>query len=359
MVSVNCTRCLLSTDVPGVKVYGNGICSVCKDYDRLWGNWDSQKKNRLSELEKIIEAVRKKKRIYDVLIPISGGKDSIYILYLCRKHFNLKCMAVTWDNGFLSEHARKNISNACDALGVDHMYYGINRQLLMRLYRFFFLETGFLCPVCMRGIGVTIGRSQLAFNIPLAIRGTSRRTEEHIAPEFFIPGNLDFLENVLKGSRLEEEASVLLSPVGITSAPPIIQLPDYMEWDYDKIYETITKELGWKAPSANAEHADCKVENIVSYIRYKKFPALIPDMLRFSKLVTCGQMTRREAKQRVAESRRLIKDPDNLEWFLETLGINREEMDKVLEDPLRHLKYLDQHSRVVRRLRALTHRILP
>ena len=359
--SVACSRCLLSTDVPGVQLEEGAVCSVCREHDRLWTDWNEAKEERLAALKKTLDRARKKKRIYDVVVPLSGGKDSTYALYLCRRRFDLKCLAVTFDNGFLSEYARENARNACDILGADHMYYGLNRQVLMYLYRFFFLKTGFFCPVCMRGIQVAISRAQIAFDVPLAIRGTSRRTEEHVAPEFFLPGNPSFLENVLEGSPLQERSSVLLHPVGFASSPPEIELPAYVEWDHKEIYKTIAGELGWKAHTADAEHSDCRVHNIVSYIRYSKFPALVPELLRFSKLVTAGQMTREEAERRVSENKDSIGEPDNLAWFLGALGISREEMDGVLADPLRHMKYTKERSRAWRRLRALRHRrpVLP
>ena len=359
MSSNTCSRCLLSDDVPGVKIKKEGVCSVCIDHDRVWGDWDRKKEERSKEITDIFNKIWKKKKLYDVLVPLSGGKDSTYILYLCKKKYNLKCLAVTFENGFLSDHARDNIKSACEKLSVDHVYYGLNNDLLTRLYSFFFLKSGFFCPVCMRGIQVAVSRVQLAFDIPLSIRGTSKRTEEHIAREFFLPGDLSFLENVLDGDTLINEASVLLTPVGVTSSPRQIKLPDYIDWDYDEIFSKITNELGWKARTADAEHMDCKAENIVSYFRYKKFPALIPEMLRFSKLVTAGLMTREEAQKRIEEKREEIEEPENMGWFQDKLGITREEIENVLSDPLRHMKYLKDHSRAWRRIRALKKRYIP
>jgi len=43
----------------------------------------------------------------------------------------------------------------------------------------------------------------------------------------------------------------------------MIQMSNYIDWDYSEIYKTITNELGWKAHSADAEHRDCKLDNIV------------------------------------------------------------------------------------------------
>ncbi len=351
-MSLTCSRCLLSENVPGVKVEAKGICSVCREYDKNWGHWDKCKTERLVKLDRLFDDVRRKKLAYDVLIPLSGGKDSTYVLYVCRKRFGLKCLAVTWDMGFLTEHARENIKNAVNVLGVDHVYYTVNRQLLMALYRFFFLKTGFFCPVCMRGIGVTIERAASAFNIPLVITGTSHRTEEYVAPEFFLAGDLGFFKEVLKGDPLEKEALALMYGRDWTRiikrmfTYTYIDLPDYLDWNYDEIFKRISSDLGWKAHRADAEHSDCKVDNIVNYIRYIKFPALIPEMLRFSKLVTAGQMTREEAKWKVSKNRAVKTEPDNLDWFLDTLQVSREQMNTVLADRFRHMRYIKNERRL-------------
>lgn len=355
----SCKRCLLSTEVPGVKVSEKEICSVCENYDKQWGDWELRKKEKLITLEKMIDRARAKKQIYDVLVPLSGGKDSCYLLYILRKKYDLKCLAVTWDNGFLTDHARLNIGNTCRILGVDHLYYGLSKPLLMKLYRYFFLNTGFFCPVCLRGISTTIFRAQISFNIPLTITGTSIRTEEYVNPAYFLGGDFSFLENVLENSPLKKEAEVLLTPMGIFSSPPAIKFPDYIDWDYNRIFETITNELGWTAHSPNAEHSDCIVDNIVHYIRFIKYPALIPEMLRYSKLVTCGQLDRNEAERRVAEKKESLKEPSNLNIFLNALEISRTDMENVLSDPDRHLKYLKERSRIIRRLKALGKRLLP
>jgi len=364
-MSCTCSRCLLSEDVPGLLVDADGICSVCREYDRKWGDWNERRAERLVALNGVLDWARGKKRPYDVLVPLSGGKDSTYVLYICRERFGLRCLAVTWDNGFLTEHARENIKNAVDLLGVDHLYYGISSQLLIRLYRHFFLETGFFCPVCMRGIRVAVERAASAFGVSLVITGTSSRTEEYIAPEFFQGGGLRFFKAVLKGCPLEREAEVLMygddwtrRMERVLTSYSEIALPDYLDWNYDEIFRIISNELGWRAPVLDAEHADCKANNIVDYFRYIKFPALVPEMLRFSKLVTAGQMTKKEALRRVAENRAAVAEPDNLDWFLDTLEVSREQLDKLVADPLRHMKYIEEPGRLWRILRTLKHWLL-
>lgn len=48
---------------------------------------------------------------------------------------------------------------------------------------------------------------------------------------FFLSDNPSFIDNVLDGEPLKEEASILLEPVGLFSSPPSIRLPDYVDWN--------------------------------------------------------------------------------------------------------------------------------
>jgi len=359
---------LLSEAIPGVHIGDDGICSVCKEHDQRWGDWEQRKGERLAALERMFDDCRRKKRPYDVLVPLSGGKDSTYVLYLCRRRFGLNCLAVTWDNGFLSQHARENIERATRALGVDHIYYGVNQPLLMRLYRFFFLKTGMFCAVCMRGIEVATEMAASAFNIPLVVNGTSRRTEEHVAPEFFQTGPLSFFRAALKGESLEKDTAPLMysrdwkrtvayhvfwwTKIERVLHSAAICLPDYVDWHYDDLFPTITTEVGWAAPREDDEHSDCRIHNIVGYMRQRKFPALKPELLRFSKLVTAGQMTREEALRKVSEHDNETAEPENLGLLLNALGISRAQFEEVLRDPLRHMKYRKEPGQLWRACRA-------
>jgi predicted PP-loop superfamily ATPase len=345
-----CSRCLLNSAIPGVKFPNqDNVCSVCHDYDNTWGNWNEKRK----EIEQIFERAKKKRRDYDVLVPLSGGRDSSYVLYLCRKVFNLKCLAITFDNGFLSDHAKQNIKKACEYLGAHHVYFSFDRNFIMNLYKKVFLKSGFICPVCMRGMSVAIGRIQSAFDIPISLSGTSRRTEEHVDSAFFLQGDLDFLENVLSENGNDSNEQVLLRPIGIFRSPIQIKLPDYLDWNYKKIYQTITSELGWTSPEKNSEHTDCRVEPVVQYIRYLRFPDITPELLRYSKLVTCGQMSRDEALTHVEEVKNRERRPPELDYFLQNLGIKEEEFNNVLAKPLIHSKYMTRRSAAVRRIKAL------
>ncbi len=358
-MSMECNRCLLSDAIPGVAIDSDGECSVCKKHDVEWGDWEKRKADQSSQLETIISEARRAGRQYDALVPFSGGKDSTYVLYLARKRYRLRCLAVTYDNGFLSDYARANIKNAIDTLEVDHIYLRHNWPMMQRIYRAFFLKSGFFCPACMRGISCAIESAAASFRIPLILGGTCHRTEEYVAPQYFLPGNADFYEAVMEDEAVEGAARLayrgdwrkrlIAHTLGLRAVEKVsfgarIDMPDYVDWDYDEIFSVITRELKWKAHADDAEHADCEFEPLVNYIRQRKFPALRPELTRYSKLITIGKLTKEKAKEKLNQKLNTPEpeEPELLTRFLSTLDISREQFEAVLRDPLRHLKFVEK-----------------
>lgn len=107
MKSVICRNCgLPEGKIPSyghIKLNNNEKCHFCKlfetqkdKYGRLYNS------NREDELYSLIKNV---KRIgeYDVIVMYTGGKDSTYTLYKLVMEYNLKVLAITWDNGFFDE----------------------------------------------------------------------------------------------------------------------------------------------------------------------------------------------------------------------------------------------------------------
>jgi hypothetical protein len=114
-----CTRCIVDTSVPGARFDDSGGCSYCKIHDRLERQYPltPQGEKRLSQLVDRIKAAGRSGK-YDCVVGVSGGRDSIYTLWLTRQ-MGLRPVAVHFNDGFGNPVAGENMTRAVAKLGVD------------------------------------------------------------------------------------------------------------------------------------------------------------------------------------------------------------------------------------------------
>jgi hypothetical protein len=342
-----CTRCLIPTSLPSVKTDRDGVCQFCRRIDALRKQSKTRADKTQQEFERIVEKVKGRAKPYDCLIPLSGGKDSTYVLYLCDRVYDLRCLCVTFDNGYLSDHARKNIDNAIAATNADHIYYKANPNVLHELYGLFLKKTGNLCPACMRGIEVATQIAYEKYRPPLVIYGGGRKvTYVGLYPELFQGGDVRFFRNVIKGESVRARARAFLAPwtsrqvskgvrellklfrlqdAMVGSYTYYVNIYDYIDASFEKIRQTLEREMGWKSPEGSFEHMDCQLHYIPAYIHTLKFPELTPTTLYNSHQVRLGLMTRDEALQIEEANLRNRQEPRGLEMFLADTGVSREE----------------------------------
>lgn len=72
------------------------------------------------DLKKLLkECTSIKNSKYDCAVSISGGKDSLMVLYIAKKILNLNPLGICIDNGFIREEELvNNIKNAADVLEI-------------------------------------------------------------------------------------------------------------------------------------------------------------------------------------------------------------------------------------------------
>jgi len=109
-----CTRCLLPETFPGISFDEEGVCSVCKSYRKI------EYKGEEKLVQEIKGNVSKDSR-FDCIIPLSGGRDSCYMIHYAVKELNLKPVAYTYDWGMVTDLARRNIQRMCSELCVEHI----------------------------------------------------------------------------------------------------------------------------------------------------------------------------------------------------------------------------------------------
>jgi hypothetical protein len=329
-----------------------GVCSICREYEKYVDEWKSSLHERRNALDKICAKAKNKHKEFDALVPLSGGKDSTFALYVARKELGLNCVAYTLDNGYLSDFARSNIEKACGKLGVEHVYYRFSADLMKRLYSLFVRKTGYPCSVCMRLMAAAMGKMAELYHVPLIISGSSPRTELMGTPEMSEHGLTAHFRSVLEGETIDVEPKKLLSTYSkrrkfgqalfhLTGETHLFtyawfRLPDYIDWNYQVIEQTIRRELDWNSPE-ESEHMDCLIHPIQKYIQTRRFPDLSLDRMRFARLIMAGQMTREEALNKLDSTSQCPESELNV--FLDDIGMSKEEFDEYIDMGPRHLHY--------------------
>ena len=114
-----CSRCVLPSTFPFIEFDGTGVCNYCHSYVTKYRGVDPDlaKHNFFSKLERF----RRSDGSPDVIVPLSGGRDSCYSLHLLKREFGLNPITFTYDWGMVTDLARRNIARVCGALGVQNI----------------------------------------------------------------------------------------------------------------------------------------------------------------------------------------------------------------------------------------------
>ena len=108
-----CVRCVLPETFPNLTFNSEGVCRYCTSFEEI-------PLRGLKELMKIGGNLHRPNR-QDCLIPLSGGRDSCYGLHFVKNVLGLNPVAFTYDWGFVTDQARRNISRICGELNVEHI----------------------------------------------------------------------------------------------------------------------------------------------------------------------------------------------------------------------------------------------
>jgi hypothetical protein len=126
-----CTRCILPETFPGITFDAAGLCSHCRQSSGAGIHRDEQNKYE----QKFRDLLGKSTgSAYDILVAYSGGKDSTYTLSLLKNKYQARVLALSVDNGFVSETARVNIRTVTDRLEIDHMFFKPRWDVLKKIF---------------------------------------------------------------------------------------------------------------------------------------------------------------------------------------------------------------------------------
>jgi tRNA(Ile)-lysidine synthase TilS/MesJ len=309
-----CSSCVLPGTFPGISFDQNGVCNFCREFkgkERL----EKEKEKYRQRFDELLSKF-KGSSPYDALVAYSGGKDSTYTLSILKEKYDLKVLALTFDNGFLSEQALRNIRMVVESLGVDHIFFKPDFKLLKKIFFTGTREDIFsrktldrastICTSCMGIVKFTTLKLALEKKIPFITYGWSpgqaplsasifknnpsmlKRMQEAVKePLFKIAGeriNPYFLEEI--DFQQKEFFPYNISPLA------------FLEYEEEKIYKKI-KELGWNMPvDTDSNSTNCLLNSFANRVHKQRF-GFHPYVFELAKLVREGYLDRDEALKRL------------------------------------------------------------
>lgn len=129
-----CKQCLISEAVPGIDISPEGVCNLCRNHSPNASDSEEGRKAREADLNEALENCRGKAE-YDCLVPVSGGKDSIYLLYKLKVEYGLKVLAFTTDIN-IPPIAWDNIIRTVNKLEIDHLVYRPSERFYRKIFRY-------------------------------------------------------------------------------------------------------------------------------------------------------------------------------------------------------------------------------
>ncbi len=323
-----------------------GNCNHCNEFfettiKRMYNGPESDK-----QLLQIVEKIKAKGKgsKYDCLIGLSGGVDSSYLAYQCKK-LGLNPLAVHLDNGWNSEEAVQNIKSICSKLDIDYQSYVLNWEEFKDL-QLSFLKASIVEMEIPTDIAIPGALHQMAVKngIKYIISGGNFATEG-ILPNswFYDPKDSKLLHGIqdqfgkkkLKNFPTFDFTREIFYK--FVRDIRIIYLLNYVPYNKDEAMEFLKTELGWKY--YGGKHYESKFTGFVqSFIQPVKF-GIDYRRATYATQICAGTATREEAIE-------VLKKPsfnsetinEEKKYIAKKLDITLEEFEEIMNRPVKTYK---------------------
>lgn len=311
-----CIKCVLPDTKPGLIFDSEGVCSACRFAEiKKTINWEE----RTVKLKEICERAKKLNKEYDCIVPVSGGKDSMFQVYYMKHIMKMKVLCVSAMAHIQTEEGISNLNSMVKNLDVDLHQIIVSPKVLKKLRNICFFKLGNPNYAEHRIVFSAVTRAAVEYEIPLVVWG------EDIGVEF--GGNIDkkslesgSANSIINNDLFRESSFDKLTENEITDTelffynyPSIkefnnmhietIYLSHFLHWDGYKNYLK-SKEYGFigrikgtlSGNVLNYDNIDEKLCEINIWLKFLKLGFWRPhDACAYQ--IWNGRMTREEAVQ--------------------------------------------------------------
>lgn len=168
-----CLRCCYPANAkPDIIFDEQGVCSGCRLIEsRPVVDW-AERRRWLEELLAEHKArARTEGRVYDCIIPVSGGKDSTFQVHLIREVYGMNPLLVTYNHGFNTRLGIRNLTNIVKQFNCDLLRFTSNPESVRKISAYMLRKVGDITWHYHAGIMTFPIQAAVRYKIPLMIWG--------------------------------------------------------------------------------------------------------------------------------------------------------------------------------------------
>lgn len=345
-----CKRCLYPANHPlNLTFDKDGVCSGCRvheEKDVL--PWDE----RFEKLRELVKPFRSTSRnIHDCIIPVSGARDSYFIVHTVKHVLGLHPLLVSYNFQYNTRRGIRNLAYLQSLLGCDILKKTVSPERAKRITRETLRLRGSMYWHCLAGQTVLPVQTAVQFKIPLIIWGAhqgndqvgmfSHLDEVEMTRKYRKEHDLMGLEaeDLVRQSDTVTPADVEaylyphdreLAAIGVRG----IYLNNYVRWDTKAQHELMIEKYGYEtAPLQRTfdsyNDVDCfHYTGLHDYIKFLKWGyGKVTD--HASREIRLKRMTREEGIELVHQYSQVA--PADISLFLEWIEMEEKEMWSMID----------------------------
>lgn len=351
-----CTRCIFDSTIPHISFDADGMCSYCRQFDEMQLDYPTGEAGG-AVLEATVAKMKQDGRgkPYDVVIGVSGGCDSSYMLHLTKKEFGLRVLAAHFDNTYNSRIAVENIHRMLEALDIDLYTHVVDNAEFHRITRSFFLAS---VPEIDTPTDIALAAVHYMAAAKHGVRwiweGHSFRTEGISPPGWFYMDSkyVRTIHRKYGDGRIKTLPELTLirwmkwmAVNRIRKFRPLY----YLDYNKENTKRFLAETYGWQWYGGH------HMENRTAYFANNYYlPRKFGIDLRYSELsalIRAGQLSRSEALALVAEQKPF--DESILDEIKRRTGFSDQEWTAIMAARLSHYTQHATYKQTFERLRPL------
>ncbi|MCL2156456.1 MAG: N-acetyl sugar amidotransferase [Methanobrevibacter sp.] len=355
MIKQSCIRCIYDETIPMIHFDSNGICNYCHQYeemDKQYPKGEAGKQILNSIVEKIKIDGRKNK--YDVVIGVSGGCDSSFMLHLA-KQYSLRPLAVHFNNTWNSHIANENIQVMTKILNIDLFTIKVDDNEYNDIFKSFFkASVPEIDTPSDIGLAATHYIAAAKYGIKYIWEGHSFRTEG-ISPMgwFYMDAKyIDSIQKIFGTKKIKTLPNLWLGKwMRWMILDKIKKMRPLYYYDYDKeeIKKMLHEKYGWQWYGGH--HMENKTAYFANnYYLPKKFNIDLR-YCELSALVRSGQMTRDAALFEIKKEKQFSMDI--LDEIKNKLHFSNFEFSEIMNAPVKSYRDFNTYKQVFEKLKPV------